>query len=145
LKSWSLSKLQKTREKVCIRQFHPHRRSFREWTVANGNIEGILREWNENGTLVIETPMKRGVVHGVVKRWNLQGKFLGECKMKMGKGVIREWNEDGSLKTETEFVNKNALRVKIYGDPKKKVHEAFSWNHTPVSKKKFYELLKGDA
>jgi antitoxin component YwqK of YwqJK toxin-antitoxin module len=126
-------------------KFHPNGRLFREWTVVNGKQEGLFREWNENGVLIIEKPMKRGLANGTVKQWSSKGKFLGEYKMKMGKGIIRKWNDDGSLTTEAEFVNKTTLRVKIYGDPKKKFHEAFLWNARPISKKKFSELLKGKA
>lgn len=125
-------------------KFHPNGRLFREWTVINKKSDGIFHEWNENGVLVLEKPMKRGVAHGVVKQWNSAGKFLGEYKMKMGKGIIRKWNEDGSLKTETEFVGKKLMRMKIYGDPKGKIHEGFLWNDTPISKKKFFELLKAN-
>jgi len=122
-------------------QFHPNGRLFREWTVVNGKTEGISREWNENGVLIKEKPMKCGLVHGIVKQWNSEGRLLGEYEMKMGQGVRRKWAEDGSLETETEhFKNTNTTRVKIYGDPKKKVHEGFLWKDIPISKKKFYEL-----
>jgi MORN repeat variant len=121
-------------------KFHPNGRLFREWTIVNGKIEGVTREWNENGVLVKEKPMKRGRVHGVVKQWNSKGQLLGEYKMNMGRCIIRKWNEDGSLKTETEFLKNETLYVKIYGDPKKKFHEAFLWRDKPILKKKFYEL-----
>jgi antitoxin component YwqK of YwqJK toxin-antitoxin module len=123
-------------------EFHPNGQLFLEWTVVNGKTEGVMREWNENGTLVREEPMRRGLVHGVVKQWNSKGKLLGEYKMEMGRGVIREWDEDGALATETEHVNKYLTRVRIYGDPKVKFHEGFLLYDRPISKKKFYELLR---
>lgn len=125
--------------------FHPNGQLFHEWTVVNGKKDGVLREWNENGVLIKETPMKRGTVHGTVKQWNSKGTFLGEYKMKMGKGIVRKWNEDGVLSTEAEHFGNNTLHVKVYGDPKKKFHKAFLWKDKPVSKKKFYELLSGNA
>jgi antitoxin component YwqK of YwqJK toxin-antitoxin module len=125
-------------------QFHPNGRLFREWTVVASKIVGVLRVWDENGTLLREEPMKHGLVHGIVRQWNSKGSLLGEYKMEMGKGVVREWNEDGSLAMETERLSEHAMRTRIYEDPKT-THEVFLWNDTPVSKRKFYRMLKLDA
>jgi hypothetical protein len=47
-----------------------------EKNLANGKVEGIMREWYENGQLKTERSFAQNVQHGELKEWNEKGELI---------------------------------------------------------------------
>ncbi len=55
--------------------FHTNGRLRYDGTFVNGEIEGIVREWTEDGVLVLEQSMAEGKVHGTKTTWYPSGQM----------------------------------------------------------------------
>lgn len=66
---------------------------------------GVHREWHPNGTLAKETPYNMGIIDGVVKQWDENGELLLQSDIPQGTGVLRTWHADQGFFGEISFVD----------------------------------------
>tara|TARA_R110000737_G_C14619507_1_gene492738 strand:- start:1182 stop:1730 length:549 start_codon:yes stop_codon:yes gene_type:complete len=76
--------------------------------------EGVSKDWYENGQLKWETNYKNDEYHGASKGWYENGQFMYDYYFKKGKinGVAKFWYEGGQLKWERNFKNDKLIDCK---------------------------------
>ena len=68
-------------------------------TYKDGELDGLVTEWYENGQKKFEGSFKDGEKDGLFTWWYGNGKKEYEGTYKNGKKIsVKEWNEDGSVK-----------------------------------------------
>ena len=68
-------------------------------TYKDGELDGLVTEWYENGQKKFEGSFKDGEKDGLFTWWYGNGKKEYEGTYKNGKKIsVKEWNEDGSIK-----------------------------------------------
>jgi antitoxin component YwqK of YwqJK toxin-antitoxin module len=82
-------------------------------------LNGILKNWHDNGQLASECNYVNGDANGISRGWYENGQLRYECKCIYGKldGISRGWYENGQLRYDCYY-----LRGKQYGI-QKKCHE----------------------
>ena len=68
-------------------------------TYKDGELDGLVTYWYENGQKKFEGSFKDGKKDGLFTWWYGNGKKEYEGTYKNGKKIsVKEWNEDGSIK-----------------------------------------------
>ena len=85
----------------------PNKKKRMTMPIKNGKIEGTVKEWLENGQIILERHFKDGVPHGKETQWFVIGKKKVEVNYVNGKveGIAKEWYKSGQLKSEGLFRN----------------------------------------
>ncbi len=76
-----------------------------EITYVDGKINGILRQYHDNGSLESEIGYEDGRYHGFYRTYYPDGRMHNEKTYRNGKlnGVFKAWDEDGSLFFEINY------------------------------------------
>lgn len=109
---------------------------------TNDKLNGILKLYGEDGTLLMETPYKDGIANGVAKSYSKSGILLAEVPYKDAKitGVWKSYNESGILVGEVTYVDKKKNGVmKIYSPSGMLVAKA-NFQNDKVINGAFYNL-----
>ena len=70
-----------------------------EGTLKDGELDGLVTEWYENGQKKSEVTFKDGKINGLVTYWYENGEKKSEGTYTDGRKIsVKEWNEDGSIK-----------------------------------------------
>tara|TARA_Y100000739_G_scaffold52607_1_gene42017 strand:+ start:482 stop:1387 length:906 start_codon:yes stop_codon:yes gene_type:complete len=80
----------------------------------DGKFEGLQEIWNENGQLELETNYKNGVYHGLLKWWHENGQLKMEANYIEGKladGVSKTWYDNGQLMLMSNYKNGNPVSI----------------------------------
>ncbi len=84
-------------ELVGRRQYDEDGHLCYELPIRNGQKHGMVYRWSFDGILESGEPYHEGKPHGVAKQWSPSGKLMGSYRMKYGTGVDLWWNSvDGS-------------------------------------------------
>jgi len=72
-----------------------------------GVLDGLYKEWYNNGTLRLEKEYKSGVLDGIYKEWYPNGQIMYESFLKKGKfeGKHQNWFNNGQLSFEYNYSN----------------------------------------
>ncbi len=63
-----------------------------EKPLKDGKIHGVLYQWDFDGTLSDATPYRDGKPHGVARQWSASGRLMGKYKMTHGTGIDLWWS-----------------------------------------------------
>jgi MORN repeat protein len=116
-----------------------------EFTIKNGEMNGISRDWHENGRLAEEKPFRKGALHGVCRQWNNKGELLGTSRFKSGTGIDQKWHENGQIASEFSYVRgKPCGRLRLWDPDGMLVGQLFYFDWRPISRKQYLEKCKLD-
>ena len=75
------------------------------YNYKDGKLEGLCRDWRENGQLYSEGNYKEGKLEGLKRKWYENGQLQWEENYKDGKleGLCRDWHENGQLYSEGNY------------------------------------------
>ena len=76
-----------------------------ERNYKDGKLDGLFKEWYENGKLDMKGNYKDGIKDGLWKKWYENGQLVFEMNYKDDKedGLQRLWYENGQLKSEGNY------------------------------------------
>ena len=57
------------------------------WEILNGEPHGVVREWYDNGQLMVETHYDHNLRHGLNRYWNKDGSLMKEQVYEQGKSI----------------------------------------------------------
>lgn len=87
---------------------------------SKGNMDGVRRQWYENGQLIYESYYKDSKEDGVFKKWREDGSLISESHYKNGRldGASKDWYKNGQLEYEQYYKNgaKDGVHKKWYGN-----------------------------
>ena len=85
------------RKQVGRRQYDEDGYLCHEVPLKDGQRHGVEYTWSFDGILDSAEPYHEGKAHGVAKQWSPSGKLMGSYKMTHGTGIDLWWNSvDGS-------------------------------------------------
>ena len=85
------------RKLVGRRQYDENGYLCQEIPLKDGQRHGVVYRWSFDGTLESAEPYNEGLAHGVAKQWSPSGKLMGSYKMKHGTGIDLWWHSiDGT-------------------------------------------------
>jgi antitoxin component YwqK of YwqJK toxin-antitoxin module len=75
------------------------------YNYTNDILDGIYKEWYENGNIKDEGFYEKGKRKGVRKQWHSNGQLFSQCFYLNGDiiGLYKEWNEKGELVKECNY------------------------------------------
>lgn len=84
---------------IGTRQYDANGTLISETPLRNGKRHGIEYRWDDTGWLVSAEPYIDGLPHGVAKQWSSDGKLIGTYTLKRGTGydVWRDVNAAGKV------------------------------------------------
>ena len=76
-------------------------------TDLNKDMNGILKEWYDNGNLYLEFIMKDGIKNGICKKWYNNGQLQMIYNYKQGKlhGTQKKWYKNGNKRGEWNYID----------------------------------------
>lgn len=86
---------------------YPSGRIKREYTFANGTLNGACREYYASGIIERESTMQNGLENGISKNYHQSGQLKGEAQFRNGEkhGPTKLYYERGSLRSLMNFEN----------------------------------------
>ena len=118
-----------------------------ETPYKNGKIEGVEKEYDENGNLWRETPYKNGKFDGVAKVYYENGKLMGEIPFKNDEieGIGKMYDTNGNLRLEAPNLNNKVHGdVKYYTEDKKLLATINAQNNNYISGKCYNDKVLTD-
>ncbi len=76
-----------------------------EANYKDGKLDGVYKEWYDNGQLRVEANYKDGNRDGVYKQWHDNGQLRVEANYKDGEldGVSKQWYDNGQLRVDENY------------------------------------------
>ena len=59
----------------------------KEYPMRDGRINGVMREWWDNGKMSAETHFEKGKRHGLNRYWDITGKLIKEQVYEHGESI----------------------------------------------------------
>jgi antitoxin component YwqK of YwqJK toxin-antitoxin module len=90
---------------VCTTGIHYFKTKEAAESWMGHDLDGLHRNWHENGQLWIETNYQNGKRNGSCREYYENGNLRIECNYKDGErdGVYREWYYSGNIEKETNY------------------------------------------
>lgn len=94
-------------------RYYKNGQKMDEVNYTNGQINGLSRQWHENGQLAIEWERHNGKSHEVVRSWYPNGKKLSESPYvdDRRQGLSREWHSNGQKRYEGQYQNGKQIGI----------------------------------
>ncbi len=87
-----------------------------KYNYKEGKLNGIQKDWYENGQLRCEFNYKEGKEEGIQKEWYENGQLWYEDNYKEGKqdGIQKSWYENGQLHYKMYYKNGKLMNKQLY-------------------------------
>ena len=87
---------------------------------ATGKMDGSYKEFDKNGTLILEGSFEDGMRNGTFKEYRKDGKIMVESTYKndVVEGPVKAYNSEGKLVSKGEIRDGKYVHTKFFTDPR---------------------------